>query len=86
MYVEAIITPRVNYDVHVITCVMSWHASSCVNYTSLSRVNNALHDRFWHFTHVKLRGTTHVHECRNEVIIERYRTLKWLASSRDKLF
>ena len=55
MYLEAITMPRVDYDrdVHVITRVVSWHASSCVNYSSLSRLNNDLHKTFWHFIRVK---------------------------------
>ena len=74
MYVEAITMPRVNYVVRVITHVVLWHASSHVNYTSPSRLNNDLHKRFWHFSRVKLRGVTRVHACRNEVIIKRYCT------------
>ena len=74
MYIEAITMPRVNYVVRAITRVMLWHASSHVNYTSLSHLNNDLHERFWHFPRVKLRGATRVHTCRNEIIIERYHT------------
>ena len=60
MYIEAITMPRVNYVVRVITRVMLWHASSHVNYTSLSHLNNDLHERFWHYS---TRKTAWCHAC-----------------------
>ena len=60
--------PYVIYNVRVITRVMSWHASSRVNYRSTSRVN-LFTKEILAFYMRKIVGN---HACRNEVIIERY--------------
>ena len=52
----------------VITRNMSWHASSHVNYTSPSRVNNNLHEKFG----IYMWKTVWYHTCRNETIFEWY--------------
>ena len=73
MYVEAITTPHVKYEVCIITCVVSWHALSRVIYRSPFCVNNDLHEKVWYFTCEKLWGTMHGMLCVREVIVELYR-------------
>ena len=40
----------------------------------LVEIRRDLHGKLWYLTHEILCGTTCIHACNNEVIIERYRT------------